>query len=141
METAVEAVTFYHWLGLKPDGSSYPSSEILHVSGGERVMGSNGAPIKTPMKEARFHNGIFQTEDPETIACLRRMCAKNGAGYTESYEEYLSHVMTPAERLKRQANQGLVAAAEAKEVLAENSRLKQKLAELEKKQPRREVPE
>jgi hypothetical protein len=141
METAVEPVTFYHYLGLKPDGSSYPSSEIIHVSGGERIMGSNGAPIKTPMKEARFHNGVFQTDDPEVIACLRKFCSKAGAGYTENYEEYLVHVMTPAERLKRQANQGIVAAAERDKILEENSRLKAKLAEVQKKQGRSEVPE
>jgi hypothetical protein len=141
MDTAVEPVTFYHYLGLKPDGSSYPSSEIVHVSGGERMMGANGSPMKSPMKEARFHNGIFQTDDPETIAMLRKFCSRPGAGYTESYEEYLSHVQTPAERLKRQAGQASVAAAQNVEVLAENSRLRAKLAELEKKQGRREVPE
>jgi hypothetical protein len=130
---AVAPVTFYHWLGMKPDKSAYPSSEILRISGGERVMGANGVPTRAPMIEARFHNGILTTEDPETITVLRKFCAKAGSGYTESYEEYLAAVMTPAERLKRQANQANTVAEENKEVLAENSRLKQKLAQLEGK--------
>lgn len=129
---AQETVTFYHWLGIKPDKSAYPSSEIVHISGGERIMSSNG-PVKAPMKEARFHNGIFTTDDPETIAVLRKFCAKPGSGYTESYEEYLAMVQTPAERLKRQAGQAQQQQAKTDEVLAENSRLKQKLAQLEGK--------
>lgn len=142
METAVqqEQITFYHWLGLKPDGSSYPSSEIVHINGGERIMSSAG-PVKAPMKEARFHNGIFTTDDADTIAVLKRFCGRPGAGYTTDYEEYLGHVMTPAERLKRQAGQATVQAAANTELVSENSRLKAKLAELEKKQGRREVPE
>jgi hypothetical protein len=134
MATAVaqQSVTFYHWLGIRPDKSSYPSSEIVHISGGERIMSSNG-PVKAPMKEARFHNGAFATEDPEIIAVLRGFCEKPGSGYTENYEEYLGHVLKPEEQLKRQASLGRAAAEENAQVLQENSRLKAKLAELEAK--------
>jgi|SRR5579864_8888931 len=129
---AQETVTFYHWLGIKPDKSAYPSSEIVHISGGERIMSSNG-PVKAPMKEARFHNGIFSTDDPEVVAVLRKFCAKPGSGYTEDYETYLAAVQTPAERLKRQAGQATQQAAKNEEILSENSRLKAKVAELERK--------
>jgi hypothetical protein len=135
METAVqqETVTFYHWLGIKPDKSAYPSSEIVHISGGERVLGANGIPIKAPMKEARFHNGIFSTDDPEVIAVLRKFCSRAGSGYTENYEEYLAAVQTPAERLKRQANIGQLAEEQKQELLTENSRLRATIARLEGK--------
>lgn len=129
---AQETVTFYHWLGIKPDKSAYPSSEIVHISGGERIMSSNG-PVKAPMKEARFHNGIFSTDDPETIAMLRKFCSRTGSGYTEDYETYLAAVQTPAERLKRQAGQAQIQTAKNEEILSENSRLKAKVAELERK--------
>jgi hypothetical protein len=132
-----ETVTYYHWLGLKPDGSSYPSSEIVHINGGERVLGGNGIPMKAPMKEARFHGGIFTSDDPDTIKVLDKFCARPGSGYTKDYEEYLSHVLTASERLKRQAGQAVQATAANNEVLQENSRLKAKLAELEAKETKK----
>jgi hypothetical protein len=125
MVTAVEqeTVIFYHSAGQRADGGQYPSSMIFRICGGERQMSKDGARFVAPMKEAKFHNGVFQTDDPETIAGLRKLAAKDNS-LTEDYETYAARVLTKDQTIRRQA-------AKADETTRENSRLKQKIAELE----------
>jgi hypothetical protein len=137
METAVqqESVTFYLTAGQRADkdGGFYPSSTIIRISGGERLMSKDGSRFIAPMKEARFSNGTFQTNDPEVIAMLRKL-AVSDPNLTEDYEVYANRTLTTKQRLDRNVRiHG--------DQLTENSRLKAKVAELEKKQGRREVSE
>lgn len=127
METATqqETVTFYLSGGQRADGGAYPSSTVFRISGGERIISREGKSFHAPMKEARFHNGSFQTDDPEVIAELRRL-GKIDPMLTENYESYASRVMTK-EQTNRRLEQKNVA------LLEENSRLKEKVAAVNKK--------
>ena len=112
-----EVVTFYHWIG------KYPSCEIIRVKGGQRRISADGQVMHDELLEARFHNGLLTTSDPEIIALLRGKFGAPGSGITENAEEYYAHVMTPQQVAKRQ----IVLAAQAKDENAklreENSRL------------------
>lgn len=118
-----ETVTFYHSAGRDANGRQCPSSMVVRISGGERMMGQNGIPTRTKEKEAKFHNGVCQTDDQETIAMLRKLM-KTDPSITENYELYCDRVLTQEQRLRRQGNR-------QEAILAENSRLKAKLAEME----------
>ena len=87
-EQGEETVTFYHWIG------SGPGSTVIYVSGGQRVVSSDGQVMHRPLKQAEFHNGMFATSDPEIIAMLRGRYGKPGSGVTEDKDEYYQHVMT-----------------------------------------------
>jgi hypothetical protein len=136
METEVqqETVTFYMTAGQRADkdGGCYPSSAIIRISGGERQMSKDGARFMAPMKEARFHNGTFQTDDSETIAMLRKLSLKD-PNLTEDYEAYAQRTLTKDQRIARTGRQ-----QEAS--MQENSRLKQKIAQLEGKKGRGLAP-
>lgn len=133
----METVVFYMTAGQRADkdGGCYPSSGIIRISGGERQMSKDGARFMTPMKEAKFHNGVFQTDDPESIAVLRKLASRD-PNITEDYEAYCSRTLTKDQRIARN---GRIAETQ----LQENSRLRQKIAELEGKNKggRREMPE
>jgi hypothetical protein len=124
METEVqqEPVTFYMTAGQRADkdGGFYPSSAIIRISGGERLMSKDGARFIAPMKEARFSNGQFSTDDPETIAMLRKL-AQSDSNLTEDYEVYVSRTLTKDQRIKRTERIN-------EHVMTENSRLKQTIA-------------
>lgn len=123
--TEQETATFFHSAGARADGGAYPSSMIMRISGGERMMGLNGIPTRSREKEARFHNGVFQTSDPEIIRVLREK-ANVDPSLTENYESYAARVLTKEQQNRRLSHQ-------MEDTLKENSRLKQKLAEIEGK--------
>jgi hypothetical protein len=128
METATQqkTVTFYLTAGQRADkdGGYYPSSTIIRISGGERLMSKDGARFIAPMKEARFSNGTFTTDDPETIQTLRRL-ALTDSNLTENYEVYANRTLTTKQRLARNERiQG--------DQLTENSRLKATIERMKK---------
>ena len=92
---------YFHWAGMDSKGRSYPSSAIHHCSGGEKRVTLDGQAVITPVKDAHFHNGTFQTDDLELIAMLDRMCQNPGMCMTKDREIYYAHTMTAEERLRR----------------------------------------
>ena len=139
MTTAVEqeAVTFYSWLGADENGRKIPSSQIIHISGGESHRASDGSKIRVPVKEARFHHGVCNTSDEETIKELRRLCKVAGTGITEDKEEFYANTMTPQQAMRRQAVIGRQNAEKLDEALEENKKLRKRLEEMGKN----ELPE
>ena len=137
METTAPAdlVTFYLTAGQRDNktGGFYPSSTIIRISGGERLMSKDGSRFIAPMKEARFQNGQFQTNDPETIEQLRKL-ARTDPNLTEDYEVYVSRTLTKDQRIARTNRIN-------EDTGKENSRLKQKIAEMEGKGKKREEKE
>jgi hypothetical protein len=112
-------VTFYHWI------DKYPSSEIIHVSGGEKRISADGQAILLPEKAIHFHNGMYTTSDPEEIAL---MDLRGPAwGITRDREEYYSHVLSANERLRRQAGQVTAMNQQLEERKKEEGRLRAKL--------------
>lgn len=112
-------VTFYSWI------ENQPSSLVMRVSGGERRMGADNQIIRKPMKEVRFHLGMYSTEDMETIDVLDQKISE-GESITRNYEVFLSKTTKPEQFAKyvlnKNANQAdeieslkaQLAAAEAK---------------------------
>lgn len=116
-----ETVTFYSWIG------TTPSSQIIHISGGGRMMDGSGEVIKTPDKFAKFHNGVHQSADPETIAMLRHLASKPGNGITEDRELFYQATMTKEQMVKRQTNLNNQLNSELAQAKDEISRLRKQL--------------
>lgn len=100
----VEQQEYFHWAGLDSQGRAYPSSEIIHISGGERRVMANGEPYTLPLKDVHFHNGMYRTTDPEEIRVLDQMCLNAGMCMTKSREIYYDHTLTKEQRLQRKVN-------------------------------------
>ena len=73
-----ENITYYHWAGRDAKGRAYPSSEIIHVSGGESRVTTDGQKVIMPEEHIDFHNGMYTTNDPNKIKVLERFCANPG---------------------------------------------------------------
>ena len=142
-----EVATFFSWMGVEaqtPENRnprSYPSSQIIHISGGERVITSDGGRALAPLKEAKFHNGILQTDDPEIIAGLRKMIqssARRGqqCNISEDREEYYLHTMTRDQVARRATALNEVTKQQLREAYKENDRLRTLLEE-KSKEPKR----
>lgn len=130
MSTAVQEpqverdpVTFFSYIGRTP------SSQIIHISGGGRQVDSTGEIIRTPDKYAKFHNGIHQTSDEETIVMLRRLSSRPGSGITEDREVFYANTMNDKEMNRRQSNLVKHLEAENATFKEENSRLRRLLEE------------
>lgn len=138
MTTAVEqeSVTFYSWLGADENGRNIPSSQIIHISGGQANRASNGDKIRVPVKEARFHNGTCTTSDPEKIEELRRLCKIPGTGLTEDREEFYARTMTPQQAARRARVLTAQTMDKNEELLRENKKLRDML----ENQGREELP-
>jgi hypothetical protein len=115
-----EAVTFYCWVG------NTPSSQIIHISGGERKVDRGGEIIRTVDKNAQFHNGMFSTTDPEVITILRNMC-KPGSGITEDREVFYSATMNKDQQVRRAAAKASQLEGDLAKEKEENSRLRKLL--------------
>jgi hypothetical protein len=124
MTTAVQeerkTITFYHWI------DRYPSSEKIHVSGGESRIASNGEKIQNAEIRVDFHNGMFSTDDPSLIEFLRRKIA-GGDTITEDREAYYSHVLKPEEQVRRQAALNRKLTEDLEEAKKETGRLRAQL--------------
>jgi hypothetical protein len=136
-----EEITFYSFLGHDAKGRALPSSQVVHISGGERRLASDGGRVTVPLREARFHNGIFHTADPEIIKELRRLAKVPGTGITENKEVFYGATMTPEQKVQR-AN---ILAGEQAKVMEEKdkeiNKLRQMLEERggQAKNPRKEA--
>lgn len=115
-----ETATFYCWVG------NTPSSQIIHISGGERKVDRGGEIIRTVDKNAQFHNGMFSTADPEVITVLRNMC-KPGSGITEDREVFYGATMTKEQQVRRSAAKASQLEGELSKEKEENSRLRKLL--------------
>jgi len=135
VEQEVQAVVFYGWLGTDEKGRAYPTSQIIRISGGESRKTDDGGRVRVPVKEARFHNGRFETSDPEIIKELRRKAKLQGSGITESPEVFYSMTMSAEQQLKRQAVIGNEKAAQVESLTEENNRLRRMLEEKGKSEP------
>jgi len=122
IERQPESRTFYHWI------DKYPSSEIIGVKGGVSRLASDGSKVREPVLEARFHNGVLTTSDPDVIAAMEKLM-RSSPGYTEDREEYYSHVLTADETKRRLANQNSELRAENEQNKEEIGRLRAMLEE------------
>lgn len=118
-----KSVMFYHWIG------NHPSSEIIRVRGGQRQVAGDGQVMHVELLEAKFHNGMLQTSDPEIIALFRGKFGAPGSGITEDAEEYYSHVMTPEMAKRRTLVLNANLKAEVQQLREEKSRLVAQLEE------------
>jgi hypothetical protein len=113
-------VEYFHWAGRKVDGSAYPSSEVIHISGGARRISSDGQIGHDAEKFVNFVNGHYRTDDPEIIKALDKMLLNSGQCMSRSREDFLNATLTAAERLKRNANMSTlkdeIIAADKKEI-------------------------
>jgi hypothetical protein len=128
----VEEQEYFHWAGLDSTGRAYPSSEIIHISGGERRILANGEAFLNPLKDAHFHNGMYRTNDPEIIKVLDRMALNDGTCITKSREVYYDHTLTKDQRLQRKVNMANAQTGEIEKLraeLAEEKKEKGRLAE------------
>ena len=121
-----EEVEYFHWAGRDEKGRAYPSSEIIHISGGERRE-FNGQVILMPAKHAQFRNGMLKTSDPETIKVLDRMCRDGSTAMSRDREVYYEHTMTAEQRLRRQGRLAEIQAQVIEEQKSEIGRLKARL--------------
>ena len=112
-----ETVTFYSWVG------TTPSSQIIHMYGGERKTDSSGQIIRTVDVNAQFHNGVCQSSDPEVIRILRGM-AKPGNGITEDREAFYNATMNKDQQVRRAAAKASQLEGELATEKKENSRLR-----------------
>jgi hypothetical protein len=97
-----ETVVFYSWLGSDEKGRKIPSSQVIYLGGGQKRVANDGQTVQTPLCEAKFHNGVFQTSDPEKIAGVRLYIKKYpGSGVTENREEYYAATMTDEQKVRR----------------------------------------
>jgi hypothetical protein len=130
VEQVQETVVFYSWLGSDEKGRKIPSSQVIYLGGGQKRVANDGQTVQTPLCEAKFHNGVFQTSDPEKIAGVRLYIKKYpGSGVTENREEYYAATMTDEQKVRR-AN---VLAGDRDQTIStltlENDRLKKMLEE------------
>ncbi len=115
-----ETATFYSWVG------TTPSSQIIHMYGGERKVDSTGQIIRTVDVNAQFHNGMFSTSDPESIRILRNM-AKPGNGITEDREVFYNATMSKDQQVRRSAAKASQLEGDLAKEKEENSRLRKLL--------------
>jgi len=125
-----EVVTFYNWLGNDHTGRSYPSNQVILISGGNSVIASDGSKVRQPVVEVRFHNGRADVSNPEAIEKLRKMIQESAmrgqpSSLSESVEEFYSHTLT-AEQKARRANMV------TQQVTGENFELREENARLRK---------
>lgn len=135
-----EVVTFYSWMGItgRPgEEHSCPSSQIIAISGGQKKLASDGSAVMEPVVEARFHNGIFKTDDPAVIASLRKLIAKGGSGVSESMDEFYAATMSPKQRADRAKRLHQEDATQINSLTEENNRLRQLLEQKGKEEPAR----
>ena len=118
-----ENVVFYAWI------ENQPASLVFRVGGGERRADSQGKIVAEPTVLVRFASGKYRTNDPLTIAELRK-AIKKGENITEDEELYLSKVMPVANQKERLEKKSAALASDNKKLLDENNRLK---AALERK--------
>lgn len=140
-EEKIETVTFYSWMGTAGragEEHACPSSQIIYISGGRRRVGNDGAMVREPVKEAIFSKGKCTTSDPETIASLRRIIARNpGGGLTENVEEFYAATLTPQQRAQRAGVLNQQTTQRNEDLERENQRLRQMLEEAGKAEPPR----
>ena len=125
-----ETVMFYSWLGSDEKGRKIPSSQVIYLGGGLKRVANDGQTVQTPVCEARFHNGVFQTNDPDKIAGLRLYIKKYpGGGVSENREDFYGATMTEQQKVTRAG----ILAAEKDGTIAQQSqeidRLKKMLEE------------
>src|ERR1700678_3473687 len=124
----VAEVTFYNWLGADENGRHFPSGQIIHISGGQTNRAEGGTKgDKVPVVEARFHNGIYKTGNPEIIAGLRKLIKRGNSAITEDREEFYKATLTAKESMKRQVALNEKIIGENDELLQENTRMRQML--------------
>lgn len=119
-EIQQEAVTFFSWV------ENVGSSEIIHISGGQKIKDSNDRIMFTAESYVKFNMGILHTADPEAIKILRGFI-KKGANITEDREVFNRHVMEPAKQLDRAALLHAQDLEEKARLGEENSRLRAQL--------------
>lgn len=132
-EQGVEEVVFYSWIGWDDkEKRAFPSQTTHNISGGQVLVAKDGTRVNTPLKEARFHNGICRTSDPEIIEKLRAVSGREQI--TEDKEKYYDNVLTANQRAQREKalNSGLrdrvqTLEEELQQSLAETSRLRDQL--------------
>jgi hypothetical protein len=114
-----ESVTFFSWMG------NTPSSQVIHLWGGERKMDGGGNVVKTADVFADFHNGMFTTTDPEKIRILRGMARRGGI--TEDRDLFYRMTMSKDQALKHAANKTAQLEGELAKDKEEISRLRKLL--------------
>jgi hypothetical protein len=135
-----ETVTFYSWAGSNnptTGAEAYPSSTAVNISGGVSRVANDGSKVRSVNKVAQFVHGTCTTDDPEIIAALRRLARTTNSGFTEDREEYYAHVMTTAEKAKRQTALNQQQADQLEQLKEDNRRLTAQLEEKGRETPTR----
>jgi|SRR5690348_14959348 len=140
VEQEVQAVTFYSWMGTAGgpgEEHGCPSGQVIKISGGQFFRTDDNRKVGVPLKEARFHNGICVTADPETIKELKRIARAPGSCITEDREVFYNATMTPKQRANRAVAVARIEKEENRQLTEENSRLRKLLEEKSKETPAR----
>lgn len=137
VEQEVQEVTFYSWMGTDATGRQMPSSQVIHISGGNSQLSADGQKIMNPVVEAAFHNGVFRTADPMIIKELRRIAAKSGSCLTEDRERFYGATLTKDQQVHRAAIRNEQITKENESLVEENNKMRRMLEEQSKAAHRR----